>query len=81
MADKSRFASLSLEENEKCETSFVFMTRARMSKRTKLWWKMLGSKWQKSLNFKVTVRKTLANVFYFHQKNMYFYKSEPNQRT
>ena len=51
MADKSRFASLSLEENEKCETSFVFMTRARMSKRTKLWWKMLGSKWQKSLNF------------------------------
>ena len=27
MADKPRFASLSLEENEKCENSFVFMTK------------------------------------------------------
>ena len=30
---------------------------------------MLGSKWQKNLNFPVTVRKTLANSFHFDQKD------------
>ena len=55
--------------------------KARMSTRTKLWWKMLGSKWQKSLNFKVTVRKTLANSFHFDQKNKYLFKNETSQRT